>query len=171
MDFFLIDYVDCFIERQDKVRHTKYFFNRIRHSFTLSEDNGQQDGDVPVLQIRLGDLYRDYVGIRGIAYQLPETFTDGKGFSIQPGRIILHSPENLVSDKNLIDCVEKWAQSPHRNAVHDLHTYLHLRVLSMMRKWLLDNNITDIRLVRPYDSRNGLELIDFPKIIKREYAS
>lgn len=171
MDFILIDYVDYFIMRQDQVGHEKYYFNRITHSFTLAEGIRQKDGDVPVLQIRLGDLYRDYVDIRGIAYQLPETFPDGKDFSVKPGRICLHSPENLILDKDLINCVEKWAHNPRRNAVHDLHTYLHLRVLSLMRKWLLNNNITDIRLVHPYDNRKGLELIDFQRIIKRDYMS
>lgn len=169
MVFFLIDYVDRFIARQDRAK--QYFYNRIKHNFTLSEGIGQQDEDVPVLEIRLGDLYRDYVDIRGIAYQLPEAFPNGKDFSVQPGRICLHSPENLVSDKNLINCVEKWAQNPRRNARQDLHTYLHFRVLSLMRKWLLDNNITDISLVHPYDPSKGLELIDFQKIIERDYIS
>ncbi len=170
MDFILSDFIEDFITRKDKIGQNVFFFNKAEHRFSLSEDLRKQDDYVPVLQICLGDLYREYVDIRGIAYQLPETFPDGKEFSVQPGKICLHSPENLVKDKELIESVEKWANNPRRNAVKDLHTYLHLRVLSLMRKWLLDNDITNIRLVHPYDAQKRLEFIDFQKIFNREYA-
>ena len=68
----------------------------------------------------------------------------------------------------MICCVESWARNPRRHAENDLHTYLHFRVLSLIRRWALENGLIDIKIVHPYDPERGSQYIDFEKIWKTD---
>ena len=164
MDIVWIDHIESFIAEIDRAETDRYYYSKSRHSFTASVDTGSMDDFVPLPQIHLGDLYRDYVDIRGIAYQLP----DGSEGLVHPGRIYWHSPENRAKESDLINCVESWARNPRRHAEHDLHAYLHFRVLSLIRKWASENGLIDIRIVRPYDPERGSKYIDFENLRKTD---
>ncbi len=168
MNIVLIDHIERFIAKIDCSVTDRCCYSKSIHSFTATIDTGSMDDLVPVPQIHLGDLYRDYVDIRGIAYQLPEKFPDGSEGLVQPGRICWHLQENLAKESDLICCVESWARNPRRHAENDLHTYLHFRVLSLIRRWALENGLIDIKIVHPYDPERGSQYIDFEKLWKTD---
>ena len=139
---------------EDEVAYMEYMWS-------IAEQAGELDEEID-----LGDLYRDYVNIRGIAYQLPESFPDGKDYLVLPGKICYHSPENLAKASDVISCVERWAQKRFGNQNdNDLHRYIVFRLLSIIRKWALENNIKDIKLVQPYLPENKLKFINIMALI------
>jgi hypothetical protein len=159
-----IDCIKYFVANPDQADLPRYYYNKNKQTFT--QLNEPQYDCVLVPQIDLGDLYRDYVNIRGIAYQLPESFPDGKDYLVLPGKICYHSPENLAKASDVISCVERWAQKRFGNQNdNDLHRYIVFRLLSIIRKWALENNIKDIKLVQPYLPENKLKFINIMALI------